>query len=312
VRGAVKTRGEPLLTWTLETSDTRERLMIHGRCAPIKALQVAAFALSLLTASKVAAEQTVTVLYAGSLVGQMERSIGPEFKRQSGDDFKGDAGGSQQLARQLKDGTLKGDVFISADPKVNALLSGSANADLVKWYVIFAESPLVLGINPSGRFAENSKGKSWEELLMVPGAKIGRTDPAKDPKGAFTVEFLKKVDKPKLAESVLEHSSVLPEEALVKKVQAGELDIGFFYSVETTGAGLTAIDLPSSITPKATYTLTILENAPNPDGGKKFVSFLLGPKGSELMKKHGLSLLHPQLAGEDPAVPQAIRSLLAK
>jgi molybdate/tungstate transport system substrate-binding protein len=293
VRGAVKTRGEPLLTWTLETSDTRERLMIHGRCAPIKALQVAAFALSLLTASKVAAEQTVTVLYAGSLVGQMERSIGPEFKRQSGDDFKGD-------------------VFISADPKVNAFLSGSANADLVKWYVIFAESPLVLGINPSGRFAENSKGKSWEELLMVPGAKIGRTDPAKDPKGAFTVEFLKKVDKPKLAESVLEHSSVLPEEALVKKVQAGELDIGFFYSVETTGAGLTAIDLPSSITPKATYTLTILENAPNPDGGKKFVSFLLGPKGSELMKKHGLSLLHPQLAGEDPAVPQAIRSLLAK
>ena len=82
MRGAVKTRGEPLLTWTLETSDTRERLMIHGRCAPIKALQVAAFALSLLTASKVAAEQTVTVLYAGSLVGLMERSIGPEFKRQ--------------------------------------------------------------------------------------------------------------------------------------------------------------------------------------------------------------------------------------
>jgi hypothetical protein len=43
--------------------------MIQARFASVKALQVAAFALSLFTASQVAAEQTVTVLYAGSLVG---------------------------------------------------------------------------------------------------------------------------------------------------------------------------------------------------------------------------------------------------
>jgi molybdate/tungstate transport system substrate-binding protein len=105
---------------------------------------------------------------------------------------------------------------------------------------------------------------------------------------------------------------VLPEEAVVKKIQAGELDVGFFYSVETTDAGLTAIDLPSGITPKATYTVTILENAPNPDDARKFVSFLLGSKGSALLKEHGLSLTQPELAGQDTSVPQAIRSLLAR
>ena len=92
---------------------------------------------------------------------------------------------------------------------------------------------------------------------MHPGVKIGRTDPAKDPKGALTVEFLKKADKPELAKLVLDHSSVLPEETLVQKIQAGELDVGFFYSVETTDAGLTAIELPAAITPKAIYTLRI-------------------------------------------------------
>jgi Bacterial extracellular solute-binding protein len=134
----------------------------------------------------------------------------------------------------------------------------------------------------------------------------------KDPKGALTVEFLKKADKPELAKSVLEHSSVMPEEVLVQKIQTGELDVGFFYSVETTGAGLTAIDLPAGIMPKAIYTVTILQNVLDPDGAQKFVSFLLGSKGSALLKEHGLSLTHPQLWGADSSVPPAIRSLVAK
>ena len=216
------------------------------------------------------------------------------------------------MATQITQGSLRGDIFISADPKVNAVLSGPKNGDRVKWYVTFAESPLVLGMSPSSRFAADVEGKSWDEVLTRPGAKIGETDPAKDPKGVLTVEFLKKADKPELAKSVLAHSSVLPEEALVKKIQAGELDVGFFYSVETTDAGLTAIDLPSGMTPKATYTLTILENAPNPGGAQKFVSFLLGSQGSALLKEHGLSLTQPQLAGRDTSVPQAIRPLLEK
>jgi molybdate/tungstate transport system substrate-binding protein len=98
----------------------------------------------------------------------------------------------------------------------------------------------------------------------------------------------------------------------VKKIQSGDLDVGFFYSVETTDAGLTAIDLPPGITPKAIYTLTIPENAPNPNGAERFVSFLLGSKGSALLKEHGLSLTHPQLAGPDTSVPKAIRSLLGQ
>ena len=40
----------------------------------------------------------VAVLYAGSLVNLMERSVGPAFDRASGDHFRGYAGGSKLLA----------------------------------------------------------------------------------------------------------------------------------------------------------------------------------------------------------------------
>jgi molybdate/tungstate transport system substrate-binding protein len=286
--------------------------MFRRRNALGRALQLAALILALFMTSKAFAQQTITVLYAGSLVGLMERGVAPAFKQQTGDGFHGHAAGSQEIAKQVKEGILRGDVFISADPKVNALLSGATNEDRVKWYVTFAESPLVLGVSPSSRFAKDLTGKSWNEVLMQPGIKIGRTDPAKDPKGALTVEFLKKADKPELATSVLEHSSVLPEEALAQKIKTGELDVGFFYSVETTDAGLMAVDLPAGITPKAVYTVTILQNAPEPDGAQKFVSFLLGSKGSALLTEHGLSLTHPQLSGDDSSVPPAVRFLVAK
>ena len=34
---------------------------------------------------------------------------------------------------------------------------------------------------------------------------------------------------------------MLPEETLVSQVQLGELDVGFFYSTETTGAKLPSV-----------------------------------------------------------------------
>jgi hypothetical protein len=60
---------------------------------------------------------------------------------------------------------------ISADPKVNALLSGPKNGDRVKWYVTFAKSPLVLGVSASSCFADEAKGKTLERGL-VPQEKL--------------------------------------------------------------------------------------------------------------------------------------------
>ena len=265
-----------------------------------------------------AANSTVNVLYAGSLVNLMERSAGPAFEQKSGDRFQGYAGGSNKVANEIKGKLRRGDVFISANPKVDDQLMGQANGDWVQWYIAFAESPLVIGYNPSSRFVDDLKNKSWYEVLAEPGLKLGRTDPKLDPKGALTIELLKRAEvfysKPGLSQQIIgapdSQAQILPEETLVGRLQSGQLDVGFFYSTETSAAKIPAIKLPDEVAPKARYTVRILRDAPNPDGGERFVSFLLGSQGRDLLKQHGLEILKPDLSGNAQAVPTAIRSIV--
>jgi molybdate/tungstate transport system substrate-binding protein len=281
------------------------------------AILVSIFILTALVSAG-AAGSTVSVLYAGSLVNLMERSAGPAFEQKSGDRFQGYAGGSNQVANEIKGKLRRGDVFISANPKVDEQLMGQANGDWVQWYVAFAESPLVIGYNASSRFLDDLKNKSWYEVLAEPGIKVGRTDPKLDPKGALTIELLKRAEvfykKPGLTEQIIgapdNQSQILPEETLVGRLQSGQLDVGFFYSTETSAAKIPAIKLPDEIVPKARYTLTILRDAPSPDGAERFVSFILGPQGRELLKQYGLELLKPELSGNVQAVPPPVRSLV--
>jgi molybdate/tungstate transport system substrate-binding protein len=148
--------------------------------------------------------------------------------------------------------------------------------------------------------------------------KLGRTDPKLDPKGALTVELLKRAEtfynQPGLSQQIIGEpdnpAQVLPEETLVGRLQSGQLDVGFFYSTETSDAKIPAIKLPDEIALKAHYTVTILRDAPNPAGAERFISFLLGSQGRDLLTQHGLELLKPDLSGDREAVPAAIKSLV--
>jgi molybdate/tungstate transport system substrate-binding protein len=281
---------------------------------------VAGLALALsptLASAQTATGGTVSVLYAGSLVNLMEHGIGPAFDKADGADFRGYAGGSNKLANEIKGKLVPADVFISANPKVNADLMGAANGGWVDWYVTFAQSPLVIGFDPSGRFAADLKSKPWYEVLQEPGIRIGRTDPKLDPKGKLTLELLKKASSvykiPDLSKKVLggpeNPAQVLPEEDLVGRLQSGQIDVGFFYSTETTDLKIPAITLPPETALSAHYTATVLNNAPHPAGAVSFLSFLLGPKGIALMRAHGLGVVAPKVSGDARKVPPAILAL---
>ena len=264
------------------------------------------------------AAETVNVLYAGSLVNLMERGVGPAFDRQSGERFRGYAGGSQLLANQIKGRLRQADVFISAAPSVNARLMGAANGRWVSGYVTFAESALVIGYDPHSRFAGEFKTRPWYEVLQSRGMRLGRTDPRLDPKGALTLTLMRRAQAyyriPGLARRVLgapeNPAQVLPEEVLLGRLQSGELDAGFFYSTETAAARIPAVRLPPAMTPKALYTVAVLRAAPHPQAAAAFVSFLLGPQGRRLMIEHGLAMRPLTLTGSDAALPAAIRSLI--
>jgi molybdate/tungstate transport system substrate-binding protein len=260
------------------------------------------------------------VLYAGSLVNLMEHGVGPAFNKATGDQFRGYAGGSVGLANQIKGKLREADVFISANPKVNSALMGAENGAWVSWYIAFAQSPLVIGYSASSKFVADFKTKPWYQVLMEAGIKIGRTDPKLDPKGSLTLALMNQAEtfykSPGLAQKVLgapdNPEQVLPEETLVGRLQSGLLDAGFFYSTEAADARIPALSLPPAITPKAVYTVTILRNPPNPAGAERFVAFLLGGDGRELLKEHGLTLQRLAVAGDANAVPREIKAIVDK
>ena len=271
-------------------------------------------ATALVLAPGVAMAADVDVLYAGSLVNLMEHGVGPAFDKATGDTFRGFGGGSNGLANQIKGKLRRADVFISANPKVNDMLMGSANGDWVSWYVTFAQSPLVIGYSPTSKFANDLKTKPWYEVLREPGIRIGRTDPKLDPKGALTVQLLDKAEQvyhqPGLAKAVLgapnNPEQIRPEENLVGRLQSGQIDVGFFYSTETSDLKIPAITLPPEVALSAVYTATVVRDAADPGAAAKFIDFLLSTPGQAVMKEHGLDTVTPSVTGDAAKVPAAI------
>lgn len=257
----------------------------------------------------------VNVLYAGSLVDLMEKQIGPGFKAATGYTFTGFSAGSTALASQIKGKVHPGDVFISASPSVNDTLEGPENGNWVSWYVTFASSPLVLGYNPSSKFANDIRTKPWYQAITEPGILLGRTDPATDPKGKLTVTALsaaaQQYSEPGLTDVSKSTSNVFPEETLVGRLQAGQLDAGFFYSSEATAASIPTV--PVSVpgqSLKATYTVTVLAGAPDQAGAEAFVDYLLGAEGRAALQKDGFTLAQPPTV-TGTGVPPGLQSVIA-
>lgn len=262
---------------------------------------------------------TVTVLYAGSLVNTMEQQIGPAFAKATGYGYQGYGAGSTSVANQIKGKLKQGDVFISASPKVNKSLMGAANGSWVSWYGEFATSPLVIGYSPNSRFATAFKTKGWWKVLPTQGLLIGRTDPLLDPKGLLTIQFVNRaavtLKMPNLfAQTLVSNENtnqIFPEETLLGRLEAGQLDAGFFYSIEAKAANIPFVSPPLGKHYGARYTITVLNNGPNPQGAIAFVQFLLGKQGTAILKADGFTLLNDdEVGGNRDAVPSSIKPLL--
>lgn len=255
----------------------------------------------------------VDVLYAGSLVDLMENQIKPRFDASTGYRFTGLPGGSDGLAKQISGKVTQGDVFISASPKVNASLEGPANGGWVSWYATFASSRLVLGYNPKSRFAADLKSKPWYQVVTQPGFLLGRTDPGVDPKGKLAAEAVSETATaqhlPALNQFLSSTSNVFPEETLVGRLQAGQLDAGFFYSSEAKAAGIPTVAL-TGVDLKATYTITVLHNAPHEQAAEAFVTYLLGPIGTGFLTNDGFTVVTPPVV-TGTGVPSGLSRVMA-
>lgn len=254
----------------------------------------------------------VKVLYAGSLVNVMEHGAGPGFSAATGYSFQGQGAGSAELANAIKGKVKQGDVFISASPAVNATLEGAAGGRWVSWYATFASAPLLIGYNPDSKFAAALRSKPWYQVITETGFRLGRTDPKLDPKGKLTVRALQEAaaayHRGALA-AVARSAQVFPEEELVGRLESGQLDAGFFYRQEATAQHIPVIGL-GRVRLAATFTLTVLNRAPDRPAAIAFARFLLGGKGRAILAAGGLTPLPVRVWGNTAAVPGPLRPLM--
>jgi len=255
------------------------------------------------SASAPSASGPVKVAYAASLANLMEHDLGPAYGKATGGDFQGNAAGSTQLVSEIKGKVKQADVFISASTDANTGLIGDANGGWEAWYATFATAPLVIAYNPNSKFAADIKSKPWNQVITESGFKMGSTDPKLDPKGKLAAQALTKDNIPASA------VQVFPEEQLVGRLQSGQLDAGFFYSSEAAELNIPTVTL-GDIHLQATYTVSVLNKAPDANAGVAFVQFLLGDAGKALMTKHGLQLQPIKVAGTAGSVPAPLQSLL--
>jgi len=291
----------------------------------------------------------VQVMYAASLESIMENQLAAAFRQTSGYTFSGEAKGSLALANEIKGHLRRPDIFISASPGVNKQLMGAANGSYVSWYVNFARSELVIGYNPGSRFAADFQAaaagsKAWYQVLAEPGLRLGRTDPLLDPKGQATLYLMELAEQyykqPGLRQRLLgsdENSSqVFPEEELVTRLGAGQLDAGFFYINEAKAGHIAFLTLPDQVnlgnpSLSATYataswtnpqtrqvshggpvlyTITIPSTVRNQAGAQAFVAFLLSPAGQNLLQSSGLLSTPFALSGDAGALPQSLHKYI--
>jgi len=236
--------------------------------------------------------------------------------------------GSVEAARKLTDLGKIPDVIGVADYGVIAKLLIPHHAT---WYATFARNSMVLIYSDQSIGAKEINPQNWWQLLLRPGMRAGRSDPALDPNGYRALMVFKLAEKfyqqPGLAgklERAFPPRYMRPKEAdLTALVQAGELDYSWSYASLARTAGLHYVDLPDEIdlsNPKLAdqyaqvsvripgerrsgrdsvefrgepivYALTIPTEAPHPRSAEAFVRFALSPEGKAIIKQNGFTLL---------------------
>ena len=295
-----------------------------------------------------AAKGVVNVAYAGSLTNLMEHTLGPAFQRATGYTYQGKGAGSTAIANQIASKLIHPDVFISASAAAYTPLEGAAHGNVVTWYLSFASTQMVIGYSPkssfAARFQQAASGQApWYTVLASPGLRLGRTDPALDPKGVNTILTMQLAERyysqPGLAQKILgandNAAQIFPEETLVARLGSGQLDAGFFYLNEVKDAGLPSISLPAQINlgdparkatyAQATYTdakgvahtgapilysVTIPATASNRAGALAFAQYLLGGGGQGILSADGIGQIGPVAGGDAATIPAELKSYL--
>jgi molybdate/tungstate transport system substrate-binding protein len=292
------------------------------------------FLIVLMHVSTAAGKEKVIIFHAGSLTVPLAQ-IEKEFEAANpGIDILREAGGSTKMARMISELGKPADIMASADYKVIDKTLIPAKAD---WNIRFATNQLVLCYTANSRYADQINADNWYEILQKKEVVWGHSDPNLDPCGYRSLMVLQLAEKyyrqPGLYDRMIANrpeKNVRPKAVeLVSMLKSGSMDYAWEYlsvaiqhelkyltlddhinlgnyqfddfyrqaQVKVTGKkpGEWVIRTGQSVT----YGITLVKNAPNPDGAIRFLEYLLSAEG-------GLKVLKDM--GQPPFIPCRVPS----
>ncbi len=266
---------------------------------------------------------TITDLHAGVFNNFVPLGLTPAVKQTLGITLHDIGGNSVRLANSIKDHSLTGDLYMSADASVNQTLMGAANGNWVDWFTVVARNQVVLAYDPTSKFAADFQTKPWYQVLQEPGIKLGRYDPNLDPLGYYTLFVAQLAEKyygiPGLKQQVLDADNN-PNQIITANFPDGKSDAAFYYRSDATFDKTPYVTLPDQINlsnpdfasqyAQASYTTNIgqtFHGAPiqhsiaplrggNTRAADEVIHLLDSPQGADLVSQFGF-LPSPILAG---------------
>ncbi|HWA40914.1 MAG TPA: extracellular solute-binding protein [Gemmatimonadales bacterium] len=199
-----------------------------------------------------ARERRLTVFNAGSLGRPLREALNGYAATAPGTEVAQENAGSLESARKLTELHKIPDVIALADEGVFPALLMPGQ---VTWYAAFARNEMVLAYTDRSSGADQVNADNWATILLRPGVRTGRSDPALDPNGYRTLFVLQLEERrahiPGLAARLLAAMParyIRPKEAdLIALLQAGELDYAWSYRNVAQAAGLRFVDLPPEV-----------------------------------------------------------------
>lgn len=284
----------------------------------------------------------IRVLHAGSLSIPFKEMAQAFMEKYPQYNVLLEAHGSRTCARQITDLKRLVDVMASAD---SAVIKNLLMPEYADFCIDFTSNEMVIMYTPKSQYADTIHADNWYEILLKPEVQYGHSDPNADPCGYRAVLTWQLAEKHYKIEGLFNQltekmpaKNIRPKEVdLIALLEAGELDYIFIYRSVAEQHQAKYIILPEEINLKSAqrasfyqtasvkitgkkpgewiqkhgapmvYGITMPKNAPNPEGGIQFISFVLGKEGQEIMKRNGQPEIIPPLVDYKEKLPEALK-----
>lgn len=286
--------------------------------------------------------ETLTIFHAGSLAPPFAR-LEEAFEAETGVRVEREARGSVYSTRKLTAEGRRADVLGVSDFR---LCRDRLLPDFGSWYALFCSNAVAVHYTPDSPGADAIGTDTWWEVLSRDGVRIGHSDPAADPGGYRAVMAQQLGATPFEGAALYDRSTYDALRAnswvtsdteinLVSQLQAGKLDYALNYRSVGETADVAVLDLPPQVdlsratdryadhyatasvaTDTGTYVgapiaygVAVPAVAPSPDLGARWVEFVLGPEGREVLRETGFEPIEPAVvpATSEEAVPERVR-----